>query len=168
MITAPSPTVPALGPLAAPSEHEVESALQALQSEALTLSWAAVALGRQAVELEELAHAGELVVIPGPWRLRQAYGGLAYFVPAWQLDLPRIRHGIPALVRAAATEGLTSLELHRFMTTAPRPGAPTPTEQLERRGTAPVLALMRGEPLSEAPGPRHVPRWHLPRVAARR
>lgn len=161
MTEAPSPIPPALGPLSAPNEEEVVAAFPALQSEALTLSWAAVAVGRQAAELEALARDGELVVIPGPWRLRQAYGRLAYVVPAWQLDLPRIRDGIPTIVQAAVARGWTSLELHHFMTTAPWPGSPTPAEHLEARGVAPVLALLRGEPLPAAPGLRHSSSRHL-------
>ena len=83
MITPPSTAEPPQpGPLAAPSEDELVAAYRELRDHALTLPWAAVALGLEPARLEALARAGELLVVPGPWPMRQAHAsGLGYFLP---------------------------------------------------------------------------------------
>ena len=156
MIDAPPSSVPpSLGPLQAPAEQELAAAYPALQGQALTLSWAAVALGCQVARLEALARAGELLVIPGPWRMRQA-GGSGYFVPAWQL----VSGGrgpnpeLPALLAAAASAGWSSLELHRFMTAPLRAGGTAPAKLLRAGAAAEVVALIReDDPPHPAPLP---------------
>lgn len=146
MIAAPYPVVEAAGPLAPPNEQELAAAWPALADDAPTLSWAAVSLGRQPAALEALARAGELVVIPGPWRLRQGYGvGLGCVVPTWQLAGGRIHPDVPALVQAAATAGWTSLDLHRFMTAPAGADGETPARLLRGPdGGERVLVLVRG------------------------
>jgi hypothetical protein len=86
VIAPPTTATPRLGPLAAPSEKDADAAYPGLRDTALTLPWAAVALGVDVTRLEALARAGELLVVPGPWSMRQAHrSGLGYFLPAWQL-----------------------------------------------------------------------------------
>lgn len=161
MITAPYPIASQLGPLAAPSEEEVAAAYPELRDHALTLAWTAEVLGRQTAQLLVLARAGELLLVPGPWPMRQAdYPG--YFVPAWQL----LRGGrgphpsLPTVLAAAAAAGWTSLELHRFMTTPLESDAATPAALLRAGDTARVTALIRDEPAAgPAPQPAK-PRRH--------
>lgn len=147
MITAPYPIAPQLGPLAAPGEEELVPAYPELRNHALTLPWAAEALGLQPARLVALARAGELVVVPGPWPMRQAHAsGLGYLLPAWQLSHGRHVHpAVPALIAAAAETGRTSLELHRFMTTPPAEGEPAPADLLHTGEIERVIALLRGE-----------------------
>lgn len=156
----PTSAPPAVGPLTAPSEDEAAAAYPGLRNHALTLAWAAEALGRQAAQLLALARAGELVLVPGPWPMRQAdYPG--YFVPAWQLQpgaggpYPEL----PALLATAAERGWTSLDLHRFMTT-PLDGT-TPAALLRAGEADQVMALIRGEPVF-APVPPPTKRRHRP------
>ena len=113
----PTSAPPALGPLSAPSESEAAAAYPGLRNESLALARAAEALGRQPAQLLMLAREGRLLLVPGPWPMRQA-DHPGYFVPAWQLQ-PGARGPypeLPALLAAAAARGWTSLELHRFMT----------------------------------------------------
>ncbi len=147
----PPPTAapPAVGPLSAPSEDEAAAAYPELHTEALTLAWAAEALGRQVAQLLLLARAGELLLVPGPWPMRQAdYPG--YFVPAWQLQpgssgpYPEL----PDLLAAAVARGWTSLELHRFMT-SPLDGI-TPAALLHAGDADQAAALIRDEPRQAA------------------
>ena len=158
-MTTPPPTAepPHLGPLPPPSEDELVAAYAELRDHALTLPWAAVALGVQPARLEALTRAGELLAIPGPWPMRQAHqSGLGYFLPAWQFaaGARAPHHELPALLAAADARDWTSLDLHRFMTTPLSPDGPSPAELL-RRGEVPrVLALARGEP---DPPPRSEP-----------
>lgn len=151
----PTSAPPALGPLPAPSEDEAAGAYAELRNEALTLAWAAEALGTQAAQLLMLARAGELLLVPGPWPMRQA-SSPGYFVPAWQL-LPgsrRPHRELPTLLAAAAEAGWTSLELHRFMITPLGQGGLTPAALLRSTGAAQVAALIRGEsPAATAPQP---------------
>lgn len=148
MITPPA-TPPRLGPLAAPSEAELLAAYAGLRGQALTLPWAAEALGVEIGSLEALARSGQLLVIPGPWPMRQAHrSGLGYFLPAWQLAAGgrRPHEALPMLLEAAAERGWTSLDLHRFMS-APLPSdGPTPAQLLRQGATTRVVALIRGEP----------------------
>ena len=146
MITAPSPIAPALGPLAAPSEDELVAAFPELRDHA-TLAWAAEAFGLQPSSLVTLARAGELVVVPGPWPMRQAHAsGLGYLLPAWQLaDGARPHPAVPALIAAAAERGWTSLALHHYMTTPLADGEPAPADLLRAGEVGRVLALLRGE-----------------------
>jgi hypothetical protein len=167
MIT-PPPTAepPQPGPLAAPSEDELVAAYRELRDQALTVPWAAVALGLEPARLEALARAGELLVVPGPWPMRQAHAsGLGYFLPAWQLAAGgHVPHeALPALFAAAAERGWTSLDLHRFMTTPLTPAGPSPAELLRQGAVARVVALARGGPDPEppAPEPRKRHRWAL-------
>ena len=157
---APASTVPPrLGPLEVPSEDELAAAYPEIRSRVLTLSWAAEALGIQAARLEALARAGELLVIPGPWPMRQAYRtGLGYFLPAWQLARDRSgpHPALPAILQAAASAGWTSLELHRFMTAPVDFANTTPAALLRAGATAEVVALIRGEHVPQPPAPaRH-------------
>ena len=180
----PTSAPPSLGPLTAPSETDAAAAYPGLRNQALTLAWAAEALGRQAAQLLALARAGELVLIPGPWPMRQAdYPG--YFVPAWQLQ-PGARGPYPelaALLAEAAQRGWTSLDLHHFMTT-PLDGT-TPAALLRTGNVDQVTALIRGEligtPVAPSTKARHRPhrriavhaphgaagRRHFPRAATR-
>jgi len=109
MITPPATaTPPQLGPLAAPSEVELLTAYAGLRGQALTLPWAAEALGVEIGRLEALARSGQLLVIPGPWPMRQAHrSGLGYFVPAWQLAPGgrRPHEALPLLVEAGGARG---------------------------------------------------------------
>ena len=155
MITAPSPIPPQPGPLRAPSEEQVAAAYPELRDRALTLTWTAEALGTQALELLPAARAGKLLLVPGPWPMRQAdYHG--YFVPAWQL-LPAGRGpdpAIPTLVAAAAEAGWTSLELHCFMTSPQGADGATPAALLHAGDAARGAARSRGEPARrQAPRP---------------
>jgi hypothetical protein len=156
----PTSAPPSLGPLTAPSETDAAAAYPGLRNQALTLAWAAEALGRQAAQLLALARVGELVLIPGPWPMRQAdYPG--YFVPAWQLQ-PGARGPYPelaALLAEAAQRGWTSLDLHHFMTT-PLDGT-TPAALLRTGKVDHVTALIRGEPVL-VPAPPPTQRWHRP------
>jgi hypothetical protein len=148
MISAPTAGAPdAVGPLEAPDEQELAAAYPELRDHAMTISWAAEVLGMPAAQLEELTRSGRLLVIPGPWPMRQAYGsGLGYFLPAWQFTpgLHRPHGEIPALLEAAAAAGWTSLELDRFMTTPLEPTHRLPAQLLQEEGAAPVLALISG------------------------
>lgn len=157
MITAPYPIVPRLGPLAAPSEDELAAAYPELRDQALTLPWAAERLAIEPARLQALARAGELLVVPGPWPMRQAHAsGLGFFVPAWQLA-PGGRapnEALPALLEAAAGRGWTSLDLHRFMTRPLGDGDITPAELFKAGLTELVLALARGEPEPQPPPPQ--------------
>lgn len=155
MITAPYPISPQLGPLAAPREEELVDAYPELRDHALTLPWAAEALGLQPAHLVALARAGELVVIPGPWPMRQAHAsGLGYLLPAWQFTRGRQPHpAVPALIKAASDRAWTSLELHRFMTTPRAGGEPAPVELLQVGEVERVLALLRGDSDAQPPAP---------------
>src|SRR5665213_2597572 len=83
VIAPPATATPRLGPLEAPSEEDADAAYPGLRGTALTLPWAAVALGVGVARLEALARVGELLVVPGPGSMRQAHrSGLGYFVPA--------------------------------------------------------------------------------------
>jgi hypothetical protein len=147
VIAPPWPEPPALGPLATPSEEELASASDALHEEALALAWAAVALGTQPSRLLGLAAAGELLVVPGPWPLRQSYGpGLGCFVPAWQIEnrTHSLHPGIPELVDAGVERGWSSLRLHRVMTAPPWPGAATPAELFQAGDVEEALAQLPG------------------------
>lgn len=146
MITAPYPISPRFGPLAAPSEEEAEEAYAELRDRALTLAWAAVALGRQPAELRLLADAGELVLLPGPWQMRQA-DDPGCFVPAWQLvaGTGGPHPALPTVIAAAADVCWTSLRLHRFMTTPLEVEACTPASLLHAGDADRVAALIRGE-----------------------
>lgn len=148
MIAAPRPVGPALGPLPEPREEELQAAFPRLHQEALTLTWAAEVLALPVARLEALARAGELLVVPGPWPMRQAHrAGLGYVVPAWQLDgAGGLRPGIASLIRAAA--GRTSLGVHEFMTTPLQPGDATPAQIFAHAGAEPVLALLRADATS--------------------
>lgn len=158
MIGAPRPVGPALGPLPEPSEDELQAAFPRLHQEALTLTWAAEVLASPVARLEALARAGELLVVPGPWPMRQAHrAGLGYVVPAWQLDgAGGLRPGIASLIRAAA--GRTSLGLHEFMTAPLQSGDETPAQLFARVGAEPVLALLR---VDAAPAPAPAARMQL-------
>jgi hypothetical protein len=147
MITAPYPIAPQLGPLAAPVEEELVAAYPELRDHALTLPWAAEVLGLQPARLVALARAGELVVVPGPWPMRQAHASdLGYLLPAWQFVHGQRPHpDIPPLIAAAADRGWTSLELHRFMTTPPADGEAAPADLLHTGEIARVMALLPGE-----------------------
>ncbi len=160
MITAPYPIAPQLGPLAAPSEEEVAAAYPELRDHALTLAWTAEVLGRQAAQLLGLARAGELLLVPGPWAMRQA-DDPGYFVPAWQL--PRGGRGPHPSMPPLLAAGWTSLELHRFMTTPLDADGTTPAALLRAGDTARVSSLIRDEP---AAGP--VPQPAKPRRHAHR
>lgn len=146
MITTPCPISPQLGPLAAPSEEEVAAAYPELSGQALTLPWTAEVLGVQPARLLGLARKGELVVVPGPWPMRQAHAsGLGYLLPAWQLVDGRRPHPVvPELVAAAAERGWTGLDLHRFMVAPAAKGEPSPADLLEAGETERVLELVRG------------------------
>lgn len=173
MITAPYPIAPPLGPLPAPSEEELVGAYPELRDHALTLPWAAEALGLQPARLIALARSGELVVVPGPWPMRQAHaGGLGYLLPAWQLAGGRLAHpAVSALIAAAARRGWTSLELHRFMTAPPADGEPAPADLLHAGKVERVLALVRGDsdPQREPPNAaRPCPHLHSRRGGAAR
>lgn len=168
MISAPWAIGPALGPLPEPDEQELEAAFPRLSGEALTLSWAAELLGVPVARLEALARAGELLVVPGPWPMRQAHrAGLGYLVPAWQLDgAGGLRPGIASLIRAS--RGRTSLGLHEFMRTAARAGEETPARLFARLGVEPVLSLLGAEgapAVRTQPPPRRRPR--RPRLSLR-
>lgn len=130
MIATPYPVCPRVGPLAAPSEEEVAAAYPELRAHALTLPWAAEVLGLQPAVLVGLARAGELLVVPGPWPMRQAHAsGLGYLVPAWQLtDRLLVHEAVPALIAAATERGWTSLDLHRFATARLAEGGAVPTD----------------------------------------
>lgn len=147
MIPAPYPIAPLLGPLTAPSEDELVAAFPELRNHALTLPWAAEALGLQPAALVALARTGELVVVPGPWPMRQAHAsGLGYLLPAWQFTRGRQLHpDVPALIDTAAERGWTSLDLHRYMTTPLADGDPTPADLLRARESERVLALLGGD-----------------------
>lgn len=155
MIIPPYPIAPRLGPLAAPGEEELVAAYPELREHALTLPWAAEALGLQSHRLVALARAGDLVVIPGPWPMRQAHASdLGYLVPAWQLTAGRHVHpAVPALIAAAAETGRTSLELHRFMTTPLERDGSTPAALLHDGHAAQGAALLRGRPFTPAVPP---------------
>jgi hypothetical protein len=146
MIAAPWPTTPALGPLAPPSEQEAVSSYAELRDHALTLSWAAVALGKQVAQLEGLVRSGALLAVPGPWSMRQM-SQPGYFVPAWQFapGARELQPGLEALLSEAAAAGWTSLDLHRFMTAPDGTAGTTPARLLREEGVAPVLALMRSD-----------------------
>lgn len=178
MIEAPPTAVPpALGPLRAPEEEELVAAYPALRNDALTLAWAAVACGCQAARLEALARAGELVLIPGPWPMRQA-DHPGFFVPAWQHEPGG--HGrcpeLPAVIAAAAAADWTSLDLHRFMTTPLGGDGATPADLLHTAASAHVVALIRAEvaapqtarPAPTRPGSRHRSGAARPRQAGSR
>lgn len=161
MIEPPYPDPPCVGPLAVPSEEELTAALPQLRNEALTVAWAAERLGIEVARVEALIRSGELLAIPGPWPMRQAYrSGLGYFLPAWQLDpdAARPRSHLPAVLDAAAEAGWTSLDLHRFMT-EPGPDGSPPSQWLRSGDGERVVSLIRGEPPlpPSAPAqPRHV------------
>lgn len=161
MIAPPATATPRLGPLEAPNEDEIVAAYPMLRHEALTLSWAAVALGIDVARLEALARAGELLVVPGPWSMRQAHrSGLGYFVPAWQLD-PDGRgphQALPELLTAATAASWTSLDLHRFMTTTLVPDRTSPAQLLRDGAAARVVALIRGDPEPQPAAPTPDPR----------
>lgn len=156
MTAAPTPDAPeALGPLRAPTEEELEAADAELRDHALTLSWAANRLDIQPGRLAALVRTGEVLAVPGPWRVRQAHGRLGAYVPAWQLA-PGPRPETLALIRAAADVGWTSLRLQRFMTTPVAATGETPARLLDEAGVEPVLALIRGEQLTRPePAPQH-------------
>jgi hypothetical protein len=151
MIAAPATsTPPRLGPLPTSDEDDLAAAYPALRHQALTLSWLAEALGTDVARLEAHARAGELLVIPGPWPLRQAYRtGLGYLVPAWQLA-PAAAAALPALLDAAASSGWTSLDLHRFMTEPAPGGRAVPAELLRDGAAGEAIALVRGQALPTA------------------
>jgi hypothetical protein len=168
----PSAVPPSLGPLAAPEETELVAAWPELREQALTLSWAAVALGSQVGQLKALARAGEMLVIPGPWPMRRAHRtGLGYFVPAWQLGPGG--HGphaqLSSLLEAVASVGWTSLELDRFMTTPIGEDGTSPAELLRSAGATRVVRLILGggetQPAASAPANRRPRRTHV--LAAR-
>ena len=166
MIAPPTTATPRLGPLEAPSEEDADAAYPGLCDTALTLSWAAVALGVDVARLEALARAGELLVVPGPWSMRQAHrSGLGYFAPAWQLapDGRGPHQALPELLAAATAASWTSLDLHRFMTTTLVPDRTSPAQLLRAGAAARVVALIRGapEPGSAAPTPDPRRRRHL-------
>ena len=156
MIKAPYPIAPRLGPLPPPDEDELRVARPQLQQTALALPWAAERLAVEPARLHALARSGELLVIPGPWPMRQAYpSGLGYFVPAWQfaLDTGAPCEALPALLEAAADRGWTSLDLHRFMTSPLGEDAATPADLLRTGEAERALALVRGDtPLAEVAG----------------
>jgi hypothetical protein len=157
MIEAPSPDPPRVGPLAVPTEAELEDAYADLRGETLTVPWAAELLGLDALRVAGLVEAGELLGIPGPWPMRQAHGsGLCYFAPGWQLSGRRAHPELAAVLTAAADAGWTSLDLHRFMTTPVRPGADAPAHFLRHGEVAHVLSLIRGEqePTDPEPEPK--------------
>lgn len=153
MITAPYPISPQLGPLAAPREEALVEVYPELRDQALTLPWAAEVLGLQPAHLVALARAGELVVIPGPWPMRQAHAsGLGYLLPAWQFTRGRQPHpAVAALIKAASDRAWTSLDLHRFMTTPLASGEPSPAELLQVGEMERVLALLRGDADAQRP-----------------
>lgn len=173
----PTSVPPTLGPLRAPDEQELVAAYPTLRNQALTLSWASVAYGCQAAQLLALARGGELLVIPGPWPMRQAdYPGV--FVPAWQ-HAPGGRGTcpeLPAVIAAAASADWTSLDLHRFMTTPLPEDGTTPADLLHAGANARVVALIRSaaavRPAQTAPtrpGPRNGPAAAQPhRTGSRR
>jgi hypothetical protein len=159
MIEPPYPEPPRAGVLAAPAEDELTAAYRRLRGEALTLSWAAERLGVGVARLEALVRAGELVAIPGPWPMRQAHRSEhGCFLPGWQFGDGRPRPGVPAVVRAAADAGWTSLDLHLFMTTPLREGEAAPARLLRAGEVDSVVALIRGEPerrtVAPVPSPR--------------
>jgi hypothetical protein len=144
MIEAPSLDPPRVGRLTAPHEEELAAAYGDLREEALTVPWAAVALGIGAGRVEALVRAGELLAIPGPWPMRKAHGsGLGYFLPAWQFAHGGLHPRLPAVLEAAAAAGWTSLDLHRFMLTPVHPGGSTPARLLREGEAERVVALIR-------------------------
>lgn len=167
MIVAPYPIAPQLGPLAAPSEEQLVAAYPELRRHALTLPWAAEALGLQPAHLVARARAGELLVVPGPWPMRQAHASdVGYLLPAWQLIAGRKAHpALRALIAAAAERGWTSLDLHRFVSTPPADGEPSPADLHRVDRVERALALLDGGSEAERRPPAVV---HGQRLGSRR
>lgn len=174
MITPPFAEPPRIGVLPAPAEDELIAACDDLRDEALAPPWAAEYLGLETAQVEALVRAGELLAIPGPWPMRQAYlGGRGSFLPSWQFEGRRPHPVLPEILRSAVAAGWSSLDLHRFMTARPAGSGDTPARLLHSGEAELVLALIRGESVPPAPlpqshlprrRPRHLQRPHRPRV----
>lgn len=165
MIEPPFPDPPRLGPLPAPREDELVAAYARLCDEALVLSRAAELLGIDVARAEALVRSGELLAIPGPWPMRQAYrSGLGCFVPAWQLAGGRPVPGLRAVLDAAAAAGLTSLGLDRLMSARlASAGGSSPAALLREGEIERVVALLGGETRRAPASPRSARRRGRPR-----
>lgn len=136
------------GRLAQPTEEELVEAFDELRDEALTIPWAAERLGIGVAHVEALVRSGELIAIPGPWRMRRAHrSGLGFFLPGWQLDLDGdLPHpGLPAVIAAAAAVGWTTLQLHRFMIAPLGPDQTSPAAWLRAGEVERVVTSIHGE-----------------------